>query len=177
MKRIAVWFFIPMILWGCSAPVVAERSEHQVINIANLASLGPGRDDQNTIRGKFGSPQQTLSRAEIGEIWIYSVETHEGSQPRATLVFDSSSKRLLSSTWIPSVGDSVNNLESARAHFKSANFILVPESPPISHHFRSNELTYEDLKTGISIQVRKTTHGLMAISFGPRGAGTLTKRN
>ncbi len=137
-----------------------------MLQLETVEKLQLGHTDKDEIKKLFGNPdnifnlEQFSETNETGEIW----EFNENSYPRLSIYFEKESTLTHSITWGVRSGDPEQDLHTAKARYKTANW--EARSAPFSNpHKTPDECYYEDRKMGISIEFRKTRKEVSSISW------------
>jgi len=157
---------LTLILSACSSPRSTRENTNAArkFPLAKVENFTLGKTTHEELINFLGEPDQIISLSEKEEFWVYLEKEGEIKTQRLGLVLDKAQKVLLTTTWMPKPSDELHHKDKALSYFKGSQF-KVKDVGWIANHYYSDDKTYSDTKTGVSMFVYSSDQTVRSISF------------
>lgn len=147
---------------ACSS--LSTKTNDKRLRFDQVESLRVGLDDMESSGRRFGAPDLKAKLSGEGpqeEAWLYFYENSRAT--RLSLVFDSSSRKLLSVGWFIREGDPEHSIDYVKNRYKQ-KFVETDVESPVSHVIPVEKLLIDD-RTGLQIEYDPTSETVNSISW------------
>ncbi len=165
-------FIFPIWVAAAGCSTFDNRFLAKDISLSTVEQLDMGKTSSSVLEASFGKPGRIVPLSAREEIWVYLESRFETPVQKASFVIDKATHLILTATWIPGVGDSLQNRQKALEHFKDASFIAKDVGLVAGHEY-SSDVTYADAHSGVSLRTNSVNQTVSAISFGIKSANSV----
>jgi hypothetical protein len=163
MKSVSILFLVALGSFACASSALNAGKKND-IPLEKISTLMKGEVTEAMLLDAFGPAKEIVNYSPSEEIWIYFSGPENHLVQRATFVISKSSRLVLTASWLPHASEPLRNKSYTLGYFKEASF-NVKKSELFSSSAFSSELSYDDVKKGISFSVNPKTDEVAMISF------------
>lgn len=147
------------------------------LNFSNAEHIATSKLDQEKTTAIIGKPDLIVAMKEgANEIWSYNEPAGASTAQRFNLVFDRHTGALQTAIWMPREGEDFYSRDKLFAHLKESKFIARKELLKYNH-YSSEEVFYEDERTGVAIYPGKHPDAVVGISWSKSAGSSVAAKH